>query len=106
VRRKVIEKRIGEDEWPEALEAWGMLQQMRRAAETGNQYGGGRPLPLLETIKELGSTAVNLHTNGDRETFVRVYNRVLQKLELERYKINIPTTVVYERMGTRRPKQS
>ena len=102
IRRRVIEKRAGEDEWPQALEAWGILQQMRRATETGTQYGGGRPAPLLQTIQEMGGMAGTLHTNGDRETFVRVYNRVLQKMELERYKINTPTTVVYERTGTGR----
>ena len=51
---------------------------------------------MIEAMSLLGGSANDLHTNGDRETFVRVYNKVVEKLEQKKYKKTSNLTVVDE----------
>jgi hypothetical protein len=69
---------------------------MRKATEGGQFYQGERPEAMIETMSLLGGSANDLHTNGDRETFVRVYNKVVEKLEQKKYKKTSNLTVVDE----------
>lgn len=96
VRRKAIDMVTGGESHPDAATAWGILQSMRKATEGGQFYEGERPQALLDTISLLGSSAYDLHTNGDRETFVRVYNKTIEKLEQKKYKKTSKLTVVDE----------
>lgn len=85
VRRRAIDMTMGEDSFPEPATAWGILQAMRKATEGGQFYEGERPEPLMQTIELLGSSAFDMHTNGDRETFVRVYSKVIEKAQQKKY---------------------
>ncbi len=86
VRRRAIDMTTGGEKHPDAATSWGILQSMRKATEGGQFYQGERPEAMIETMSLLGASANDLHTNGDRETFVRVYNKVVEKLEQKKYK--------------------
>jgi hypothetical protein len=96
VRRKAIDMTTAGEGFPDAATAWGILQAMRKATESGQFYEGDRPEPLMDTMSLLGASAYDLHTNGDRETFVRVYNKTVEKLEQKKYKRITKLTVVDE----------
>jgi hypothetical protein len=96
VRRKTIDMLDGGGRHPDGATAWGILQSMRKATEGGQFYEGDKPEALLEAIKLLGASVYDLHTNGDRETFLRVYNKVVEKLEQKKYKKSTGMTVVDE----------
>lgn len=96
VRRRAIDMTTGGEKHPDAATAWGILQAMRKATEGGQFYQGERPEAMIETMSLLGGSANDLHTNGDRETFVRVYNKVVEKLEQKKYKKSSNLTVVDE----------
>jgi hypothetical protein len=96
VRRAAIDLMVGEDMYPEPATAWGILQAMRKATEGGQFYEGERPEPLMQTIEMLGSSAFDMHTNGDRETFVRVYSKVIEKAQQKKYHKRNKLTVVDE----------
>jgi hypothetical protein len=96
VRRKAIDTITGGESHPDAATAWGILQTMRKATESGQFYQGERPEAMIEAMSLLGGSANDLHTNGDRETFVRVYNKVVEKLEQKKYKKTSYLTVVDE----------
>jgi hypothetical protein len=63
---------------------------MRKASDMGQVYQGDRPAALMETLKMIGESVHDLYTNGDRETFVRVYNKAVQKLDMEKYQLKYP----------------
>lgn len=94
VRRAAIDRKLGKEEHPDAAAAWSILQEMRKAADTGQFYQGERPAALIETLSQLGGSSADLHTNGDRDTFVRVYNKTVQKLDTEKYQLKRPNNSV------------
>jgi hypothetical protein len=96
VRRKTIDSQSDGNVPPDAATAWGILQSMRKATENGQFYEGERPEALIDTLTLLGSSAYDLHTNGDRETFMRVYNKTVEKFEQKKYKKSTYLTVVDE----------
>jgi hypothetical protein len=70
---------------PTPPEAWNQLRKAAEASHTGthNQHHEIHPL-VKQTITQLGGTsAYNLHTNGDRETFTTTYQTNLTKHETE-----------------------
>lgn len=96
IRRKAIDMTTAGESHPDAATCWGILQAMRKATEGGQFYEGERPQALIETMSLLGASANDLHTNGDRETFVRVYNKTVEKLQQKKYKRVSKLTVVDE----------
>jgi len=96
IRREAIDLMDGGGRHPDGPSAWGILQTMRKATEGGQFYEGSRPEALILAMEQLGSSAYDLHTNGDRETFLRVYSKVVEKLEQTRYKRGDNLTVVDE----------
>jgi hypothetical protein len=96
LRRATINMLEGTDTHPDPATCWGILQAMRKATETGQFYEGERPGALVQTLESLGSSAFDMHTNGDRETFIRVYSKTVEKLEQKKYKRNTKLTVVDE----------
>ena len=42
---------------------------------------------LRTAIKQLGDAAINMHTNSDRDAFVRTYERIVTDLDKDRYEI-------------------
>ncbi len=77
IRRKVIDLR-GTETPPSAIEAW---TQLRRIMETVNA-GTYSPEPMHEAVSEAARRiGTNLHTNGDREQFIKMYDSITQKWE-------------------------
>lgn len=87
VRRRTI-NRIQGIRVPSPIEAW---QQFREAAEASHSgtYSGKSIHELVgRTVKALGGTqAYGMHTNGDREQFLTMYDRVVKEYEAELYAI-------------------
>lgn len=89
IRREAIDARSGEPKTPDAYVAWGILQEIIRDVNSGNVYQGPRHPALVETMKRLGDGLNGMHTNGDRDVFVRVYSTVVEELESNKYSIPI-----------------
>lgn len=81
VRRRVMAGKI-----PDPLEAWGMLQQVRHAINSGSSYTGLSGAVKL-VYDRLGDQALGLHTNGDRDRFCETYERVMQEWLAEKCKV-------------------
>lgn len=92
VRRRTIDNRGETDLLPDPYVAWGIFQGILRAAMSGNPYDGERPEAVIKTIELLGDSAGEYHTNGDRETFVAVYKKVVEELIQKRYAIKTPAS--------------
>lgn len=67
-----------------AQEAWAIVQKMGAAAARG-EYSHTSLHPCLQKSIALlgGTTALGLHTNGDRNSFIEVYNQVVTSWENE-----------------------
>jgi len=83
-------KTSGNDVPPSPQEAWAILQGVAVSAANGAY----QPLCLHACVSEalalLGGTAAfsSLHTNGDRNSFIEVYNKVVSAWENELAKID------------------
>lgn len=67
---------------PTPIEAWNTLQQLREAQNNGtHQPTNTHPL-IKATIQKTGT---NLHTNGDREQFIKTYLKETEQWELKTY---------------------
>jgi len=94
VRRATIDMQTKIPPFLDGYSAWGIFTSVIREVNSGAQTE--RPPfdeALRNTLKELGESAYNMHTNGDREVFVRVYEKNVERLEREKYLIadNAPT---------------
>ena len=87
VRRRTINHFSEEPVPPEGPQAWADYRASVVAANNGEHF---RPLhPLIrETIHRSGADSQVLHTNGDREIFLKIYETVLSEAELQRYRIS------------------
>lgn len=88
LRREVIDARTGVQEHLDAYSAWGTFVTLQRDSNFGTQTNIPRPEALQKTLEKLGSAAFEMHTNGDREVFVRVYNTVLEEMQRQKYKFS------------------
>lgn len=87
IRRYIIDRTMA-DRPPTVQEAWAWLQQRSTEMNSGT-WSEQTPHPVIvETMKALGSTAIGLHTNGDRDYFTQVYNAKLQQYDIATYKVN------------------
>lgn len=69
---------------PSPEEAWTLLVQTGEAAARGELSQVHLHECLRATIQSLGgTTALRLHTNGDRNSFTEVYNRIVESWQLE-----------------------
>jgi hypothetical protein len=88
VRRTAIDTRNKVTPFLDAYSAWGIFQGILKEVHSGAQTE--RP-PFDEALKntliKLGEVVYDMHTNGDREVFVRTYEQVVQKLEQDKYAI-------------------
>jgi hypothetical protein len=87
VRRSAINSRIGMTQFDDPYVAWGKLLTISHEINSGQ-------FPTLKisearsiTLKNLGPGAYGLHTNGDRDMFIRVYDHVVQELSATHYQI-------------------
>lgn len=89
IRRTTINKLHG---WkpPTPGEAWIQFRKMADAAHTGSFTEELTIHPIVKTtVTRMGGTAAyNLHTNGDRELFLSVYQTVVDGIETDLYQIS------------------
>ena len=86
LRRRTIDMFSPEPSPPEGPEAWAGYRANAVAASNGEDF---TPLHSLvqETIRRSGGGTQVLHTNGDREMFLNIYEIVRSEAELDRYRI-------------------
>ena len=87
VRRAAINTRIGMTQFDDPYVAWGKLNTISQEVNSGLYPSMEVSPALAKTIKNLGQAAYGLHTNGDREMFIRVYDQVTQELSSEHYRV-------------------
>jgi len=75
---------------PTPIEAWQQFRIMADSAHTGSYTGNENIHPLVkQTVKELGGTnSYNLHTNGDRQQFIDMYQQVVNREETQLHQIS------------------
>lgn len=84
LRRRVVDL-ADPDAPPTAMEAWTQLQARADGLRDGGDFEPLHPLVAVVAAK-LGVTAQHLlHTNGDRELFLRKYDEVLAERNASRY---------------------
>lgn len=67
--------------YPSAMEAWMELQNNRAAVNNGADGAAMAPM-TVKTVRKLGSQAMGLQTNSDRDKFIDLYERtVTQEIE-------------------------
>ena len=87
LRRAVIDTQTGTTPHLDGYSAWGIFVSIQKNAHFGTQTEIPRPEALVKTLERLGDSAYEMHTNGDREAFLRVYEKVVEELEQHKYKI-------------------
>ena len=87
VRRSAIDAQTKIPPHLDAYSAWGIFQQIVREVNSGTQTEIPKPEALIKTLQQLGDGALGMHTNGDREVFVRTYERVCADIDKEKYAI-------------------
>lgn len=89
VRRAAIDRSDPNPKPPDPYTAWGTLQEIIREVNSGGTYSGAKHPALMEAMRRLGEGLAGMHTNGDREVFVRVYATVVEELESSKYNVPI-----------------
>jgi len=80
---------------PSAQEAWATLQQVAVGSANGEYIQVSLHECVSEAITILGGThALALHTNGDRNSFIEVYNQVVDAWQNKLAKLN-PTETTH-----------
>jgi hypothetical protein len=87
IRRSTINRRTKIGESDEPIIAWGKFQRIMEDANAGVMNQQELQEPLIQTVRKLGAAAAGMHTNGDREHFIRVYEKVIIEIEGEKYKV-------------------
>lgn len=87
VRRTTINRRNNFAPFEDALSAWGTFITIIRDVNSGVANTVGVSEALLQTMKALGAAAYNMHTNSDRDAFVRTYERVISEIDERRYAV-------------------
>ena len=87
IRRTAINARTGMTQFDDPYVAWGKWIAISGEVNSGLAPSIAVSEALAKTIKNLGQAAYGMHTNGDREVFIRVYDQVVQELSSEHYKI-------------------
>ena len=90
VRRAVIDYRTKVPKHLDGYSSWGIFQTIVREVNSGVQTNVPKPEALVKTLKQLGDAAYGMHTNGDREVFIKVYDRIVEEIEQEKYAIKPP----------------
>ena len=87
VRRAVIDYQTKTPKHLDGYSSWGLFQTIVREVNSGVQTNVPKPEALTKTLKQLGDAANGMHTNGDRDVFIKVYEKVVEALEQEKYAI-------------------
>ena len=87
VRRRTI-NRIQGIRVPSPIEAWQQFREAAEASQSGTYSGKSIHELVAQTVKALGGTqAYGMHTNGDREQFLTMYDRIVKDYEAAIYTI-------------------
>lgn len=85
VRRRVIDTFHATDPPPPSpILAWAEYRRKMTIASNGGDFEPLHPL-VQEAVRRAGADTQVLHTNGDREIFIKIYEDILAVAELERY---------------------
>lgn len=76
---------VPQNQPPAPLVAWNQFQTRLRAATSGVVLTPVHDL-VLEAMRRIGGGA-GMHTNGDRDAFLAVYEEVVREWEAERFKV-------------------
>lgn len=87
VRRATIDAQTKIPPYLDGYSAWGIFVTLQRDANFGTQTNIPKPEALQKTLERLGESAYSMHTNGDREVFLKVYGTVVDELQQRKYKI-------------------
>lgn len=90
LRRKTISL-AGQPTPPTPIEAWTHMRHIAEAINNGTYEPDTKHPALLKTISRLKG-ALDLHTNGDREHFIKTYEQTLEEWEIATYAPPPPPT--------------
>lgn len=88
IRRAAIDARIKVPPHLDGYSAWGVFVTLQKNAHFGTPTEIAVPEALRMTLERLGEAAYDMHTNGDREAFLRVYEKVIEQIDQHKYKIS------------------
>jgi hypothetical protein len=88
IRRATIDTQTKVPPQIDGYSAWGIFMTLQRNANFGTQTEIPKSEALYKTLERLGDAAHDMHTNGDREAFLRVYDKVVAEIEQHKYKIS------------------
>lgn len=97
LRRATINTQNKVSQFDNPYVAWGKWITLSREVSSGMPPSIEVSDALSKTIEQLGETAYGMHTNGDRDVFVQVYERVVTELEAQLYAL--------PESPTKKPKQ-
>jgi len=88
IRRRVIDLTDPDGAAPTSAEAWAQFQRNLNSATSGTDFIPLHPL-VAKAVNQIGATAERgMHTNGDRDMFIRVYDETVRISEIDRYGIS------------------
>lgn len=83
VRRLAIDMKL-EDAIPSPPEAWSQFRSAINGSESGTPFQ--KPHNIVgQTMKSFPNNGAGLRTNSDRELFLSAYQKMVDKIEVERY---------------------
>ena len=88
IRRTTIDTLTKVPPQLDGYSAWGIFMTLQKNAHFGTQTEIPKSEALQKTLERLGAAAYDMHTNGDREAFLRVYDKVVAEIEQHKYKIS------------------
>jgi hypothetical protein len=90
VRRAAIDTQTKIPQQLDPYSAWGTFQTIIQNIHSGTQTEIPKPEALVKTMQHFGDSIFTMHTNGDREAFIRVYTKVVDEIEKEKYAFTEP----------------
>lgn len=91
IRRAAINGRTKIPPFDEPIVAWGKWLTLQKEVNSGMPPSIPVSEALQKTVSELGESAYGMHTNSDREQFMKAYERVVSQMDKDRYKV--PTLI-------------
>lgn len=88
IRRATIDAQTKIPPHLDGYSAWGIFMTLQKNAHYGTPTEISVPEALRKTLERLGEAANSMHTNGDREVFLKTYEAVVLELDQHKYKIS------------------
>jgi len=88
IRRATIDAQTKVPPHLDGYSAWGIFMTLQKNAHYGTPTEISVPEALRKTLERLGEAANSMHTNGDREVFLKTYEAVVLELDRHKYKIS------------------